>query len=219
VSTTKTVTFRSWDTAGTAEAAKTQVIQLDTVKPTATIACNGSACSTGWYTTVPVVVTLTGADTGGSGVDKTYYTTDGTTPTTASSVYSGPINVQQTTTVKYFTADKAGNVSTTGSTAIKIDAAPPTVTLTKPTNGSTFKAATTTVTATATDQGTGSGTASAMAQIEFFVDGVSIGVDTTSAPWSVSWNATAGTHTVYAIGTDKAGNSTKTATSTVTVTP
>jgi hypothetical protein len=217
VSTTKTVEFRSWDTAGTAEATKTQVIQIDTAKPTTTISCNGATCSTSWYTAAPVAVTLTAADTGGSGVDKTYYTTDGTTPTTSSTVYTGGFNVPQTTTIKYMTTDKAGNTSTVGSTTIKIDATPPTVAITKPTNGSTLKAGTITVTASASDAGTGTGAASAMAQVEFFVDGASIGVDTTASPWSASWTAAVGTHSLYAIATDKAGNTTKSATITVTV--
>jgi hypothetical protein len=219
VAATKTVKFRSWDTAGNVEPTNSQLIQIDTTKPTTAMSCNGTTCSTNWYTAVPVTVVLTASDTGGSGVDKTYYTTDGTTPTTSSPIYSGSFNVQQTTTVKYFTVDKAGNVSTTGSILVKIDAARPAVSITKPTNGSTFRVATTTVTASASDTGTGTGNASGVLQVEFFRDGgTSLGVDTTASPWSVSWTPTVGTHTLYAIATDKAGNTTKSATITVTVT-
>jgi hypothetical protein len=218
VSATKTVEFRSWDTAGNVEATKTQVIQVDSNKPTTSISCNAATCSTGWYTSVPVTVTLTGADTGGSGVSKTYYTLDGTTPTTSSSVYSGAFGIQQTTTVKYMTTDVAGNTSTVGSTSIKIDAAGPTVAVTEPTSGSTFKVARVKVTATVGDLGTGTGTASGILQVEFFRDGgTSLGVDPNS-PWTVTWTPTVGTHTLYAIATDKAGNTTKSATITVTVT-
>ncbi len=39
-----------------------------------------------------------------------YYTTDGTTPTTSSAVYSGAIHITATTTLKFFAVDTAGNV-------------------------------------------------------------------------------------------------------------
>jgi hypothetical protein len=38
-----------------------------------------------------------------------YYTTNGTTPTTSSAVYSAPLNIAATTTLKYFARDTAGN--------------------------------------------------------------------------------------------------------------
>jgi hypothetical protein len=45
ISTTKTVKFRSWDTAGNVEATKSQLIQIDTTKPATTINCNGGVCT------------------------------------------------------------------------------------------------------------------------------------------------------------------------------
>lgn len=38
-----------------------------------------------------------------------YYTTDGSTPTTASAVYSSSLNIAETTTIKFFARDNAGN--------------------------------------------------------------------------------------------------------------
>lgn len=39
-----------------------------------------------------------------------YYTTDGSTPTTGSTVYSGPISINESTVLKFFAVDTAGNV-------------------------------------------------------------------------------------------------------------
>ncbi len=87
---------------------------------------------------------------------------------------------------------------------------PPTVTITNPADGSTVSG-TVNVTADASDtQG--------VTQVEFFVDSVSLGVDTT-APYSVSWNTTTvadGSHAVKAVATDTIGQ-TGADTNTVTV--
>lgn len=100
---TKTVyaKFRDWY-------AETNVVSdtiiLDTVSPTTTATPRG-----GDYKTIQTV-TLTSQDNeGGSGVDKIYYTTDGTTPTTSSSVYTSPISISQDTILKFFATDLAGN--------------------------------------------------------------------------------------------------------------
>ena len=114
--------YASWDNAGNAETAHSQTITLqqaaDTTPPTTTIACNGAACSSTGYT-APVTVTLSATDNpGGWGVAKTYYTTDGSTPTTSSTVYTGPFTVKQNTTVKFFSTDLAGNAEQVNTQAI-----------------------------------------------------------------------------------------------------
>ena len=55
-------------------------------------------------TTLPVTVTLTANEAA-----TIYYTTNGSTPTTASAVYSTPLTISSTTTLKYFARDTAGN--------------------------------------------------------------------------------------------------------------
>jgi chitinase len=90
--------------------------------------------------------------------------------------------------------------------------------MTSPANGSTRQKGTITVTASASDPGTGSGAASGIKQVQFFRDsGTSLGTDTT-ANYSASWSATVGTHTLYAVATDNAGNTTTSAVITVTIT-
>jgi hypothetical protein len=55
-----------------------------------------------YYTTLNVTLTPSEAA-------KVYFTTDGTTPTTSSSVYNGPISIASTATLKFFAVDTAGN--------------------------------------------------------------------------------------------------------------
>ncbi|WP_298438779.1 chitobiase/beta-hexosaminidase C-terminal domain-containing protein [Geobacter sp.] len=100
---TTAVYARFKDTTGNWSTIVGDTIVLDTAVPT-TNASPGS----GIFATAQSV-TLTCADGTGSGCDKVYYTTDGTTPTTASSVYATALNVSATTTLKYFATDKAGN--------------------------------------------------------------------------------------------------------------
>ena len=101
----------------------------DTVAPTTTD--NTAAIGAGWHNTAQTV-TLTATDPSpGSGVATTYYTTDGTTPTLSSAIYSGGITLSAdgTYVVKYFSVDVAGNreaVKTSGT--VKIDRTAPVVT-------------------------------------------------------------------------------------------
>ena len=76
---------------------------------------------------------------------------------------------------------------------------PPTMSITNPTNGATVSG-TVSVTADAGDD-------NGVTQVEFFVDGGSVGVDT-SAPYAVSWDSTGvgdGSHTISATATDSIG--------------
>ena len=128
VASNATVQFFSVDTAGNAEVVNSRLLQFDTVVPTTTISCNGSACGTGWYSTMQATL-LASDNVGGSGVDKTYYTTNGATPTTASTVYTAPITLAASATVKYFSVDKAGNAEAVKSQLIRVDSAAPTTTI------------------------------------------------------------------------------------------
>ena len=83
-----------------------KTIQAETTPPITTATPAG-----GIYNTAQSVV-LTCNDGTGSGCDKIYYTTDGSTPTTSSAVYLSAISIPVTTTFQFFARDKAGNSET-----------------------------------------------------------------------------------------------------------
>jgi hypothetical protein len=85
---------------------------MDPIPPSSQITCNGTSCQSGPYDE-PVSVALSATDGGGSGVSGVQnirYTTDGSAPTGSSPIYTGPITVGSTTTVKFRAEDNAGNV-------------------------------------------------------------------------------------------------------------
>jgi Bacterial Ig domain len=99
--------------------------------------------------------------------------------------------------------DTAGQAGTdaNGVTVDNVDT-PPSVAITSPLAGATV-AGTTTIRATAADD-------RGVAQVQFRVDGVGIGIDTNGADgWSLAWDSTAvadGSHTLDATATDTGGN-------------
>jgi hypothetical protein len=93
------------------------------------------------------------------------------------------------------------------------DTTPPTVALSAPAAGATVSGAAVTVSATATDN-------VGVVGVQFRLDGVNLGAEDTTAPYSVTWNTTTasnGTHTLTAVARDAAGNVATSAARTVTV--
>jgi peptidoglycan/xylan/chitin deacetylase (PgdA/CDA1 family) len=210
VSSTTTVKYRAWDVAGNAEATKSQLIRVDSTAPTSSISCNGSACTSSWYSP-SVTASLLATDLG-SGVAAIRYTTDGTDPTSASSLYTGSLSVAVTTTIKFRAWDVAGNMETVRTQLIRVDTLPPTVAITSPANGATVTG-NIKIVATPADPETG------VASVRFNIDGVLLGT-VTGSPWQLNWNtkkSTAGQHVLTAVATDRAGNTKTSAPITVTV--
>lgn len=193
-----------------------------TSAPTTQISCNGGVCSTSWYQAA-VQVTLTATPSpDGSPVVATYYSTDGSTPTSSSQAYTGPFQVTATSTVKFFSVDQAGHAESVKSQLVRIDGAAPWVALTSPADGASFRqGAKITVSASATDLGTGPGSPSGIASVAFYAEGTTKLATITTSPYQFRWNtrsAAKGTHRLTAVATDVAGNSATSAVVTITLT-
>src|SRR5437867_5701153 len=112
--------------------------------------------------------------------------------------------------------DAAGNLAmsadVTFTTAPLPDTTPPTVSITAPAAGATV-AGTVTVSASATDN-------VGVVGVQFKLDGVNLGAELTTVPYSLSWNTTLavnGSHTLTAVARDAAGNTATSAAVSVTV--
>ena len=134
-------------------------------------------------------------------------TLDGTYTITAAALTDGLHNVTATAT------DGAGRASSPSTaSSVTIDTASPTVSVTAPASGATVSGSVP-VTAGASD-GIG------VAAVQFHLDGTVLGAEATAAPYSTSWDTTAaqnGSHTLTAIARDVAGNTTTSASLTVTI--
>ena len=117
-------------------------------------------------------------------------------------------------TAYYTSGSETGHsneVSTTVTNATP-DSTPPTISLTSPSNGSS-SSGTVTISANASDN-------VGVAGVQFRVDGVNLGSEDTSSPYSVSWNTATvsnGSHTLTARARDAAGNQTTSSSVTVNV--
>lgn len=103
ITATTTVKFFGVDTAGNPETVQTQTYTIDKVAPTTT--CN-RANDASILTTEDIILNPDETAT-------TYYTTNGSTPTTASTQYAGAFQLAAGNyTLKFFSVDTAGNVET-----------------------------------------------------------------------------------------------------------
>ncbi len=191
---TKTVYVKFKDTPGNWSLAYSNAILLDATSPTT------SASPTGGTYNSAQSVTLSCSDGTGSGCDKIYYTTDGTTPTTSSPVYSSPINISVTTTLKFFARDLAGNVEPVKTQTYTIDTTPPTGTITINSGAASTNSSNVTLTLFCSD-------AQACSQMQFSNDNVTYSTAEAYAT-SKAWTLTSGdgTKTVYAKFKDTPGN-------------
>src|SRR5439155_10024871 len=100
INSNSTLKFFAKDDSGNTGPVVTQVYTIDTTPPTV------SASPAGATYTSAQSVTLAASEPA-----TIYYTKDGTTPTTSSAVYSGPISITATTTLTFYAKDTDGNSS------------------------------------------------------------------------------------------------------------
>jgi hypothetical protein len=120
-------------------------------------------------------------------------------------------------TITAVATDNKGNTATSAGITVKVDntvkdTTPPTVSITAPANG-TKVLGVVAVTATASDN-------VSVANVQFELDGANVVAPDLAPPYAYSWDTTKsanGSHTLKAIATDGAGNSTTSAVVTVTV--
>ncbi|WP_048186455.1 chitobiase/beta-hexosaminidase C-terminal domain-containing protein [Methanobacterium lacus] len=127
--------FFARDLAGNLSPIYTKIYTIDTIPPTAKINING-----GLYNTTKVI-NLSMSENG-----TIYYTINGTTPTTKSTKYTGPITISSTKTLKFFAVDLAGNKFPVYTQTYTIDKIAPKVVSTTPTNLKTGVSRTSTIT-------------------------------------------------------------------------
>jgi hypothetical protein len=102
-------------------------------------------------------------------------------------------------------ADASGNLSSAGDFTFATpvpDTTLPTVSLTAPADGAIVSGAAVTVSASAADN-------VGVAGVQFTLDGVNLGAEDTTSPYSVDWNTTIATnaiHSLTAVARDAAGN-------------
>ena len=170
--------------------------------------------------TVSGSVTVTASASDARGVVGVQFKVDGvnvgaedtTAPYSIAWVTSGADNGSRTITA--VARDAAGNVGTSAGRTVTVanDVTPPSVSVTAPAAGATVSGSVT-VTGSATD-------AVGVVGVQFKVDGVNLGAEDTTAPYSVAWATTGianGDHTLTAVARDAAGNNATSAGVTVTV--
>jgi O-glycosyl hydrolase len=192
-----TVTCTASDTRANTGGASFTVTVRDTTPPVITVPANTNLGATGPGGAI-FTYTATAVDAVDGSVAVTCVPPSGST---------FPIG---TTTVTCSAADTRLNASSASFTVTVTDITAPTVTITAPANGAIVSGASVTVSAT-------SGAAGIIG-VQFKIDGLNLGAEDTTSPYSVIWNTTAsanGSHTLTANLRDVLG---RTATSTVTVT-
>ena len=115
-----TLRFFSVDAVGNPGPARTEVYVIDRTPPVTTATPAG-----GTYQTAQSVALSCGDGVGGSGCSAIHYTTDGTSPTLGSPVYSSRIPIASNTTLRYFAVDAVGNAEVPKTSVYVIDGTAP----------------------------------------------------------------------------------------------
>lgn len=96
--------FFAVDNAGNAGTVQTETYSVELAPP-----LTRASPTTGVFDSNTLEVTLSCDDGAGTGCAATYYTLDGSQPSAASTLYTGPITINDTVVLRFFSVDVAGN--------------------------------------------------------------------------------------------------------------
>jgi hypothetical protein len=119
---TTTLRFFGVDSAGNAGLVGSETYTIDSIPPIVNASPAG-----GTFTSVQTVTLASDED-----ATVIRYTTEGADPGPSSTIYTSPIQLDTTTTLKFFGTDSAGNIGSTVTENYMIDETPPTVTADPP---------------------------------------------------------------------------------------
>ncbi len=188
----------------------TQTFGAPNTPPTVSITAPANGAS--FLTGAAVAIAATAADADGTVTQVEFFVDGVSVGVDASSPYTANYTaVNGSHCITATATDNSGATTTTACTNITVASnPPPTVSITNPANGASFiTGSAVTIDATASDNGS-------VTQVEFKVDGVSVGIDNTS-PYSASYTAVLGSHCITATATDNLGATTTTACTNITV--
>lgn len=207
-----TLTAIASDAAGNHGTSASVTVTVDNSAPTVSVtAPAGGALLKG-------TVSVTASASDNIGVASVQFQLDGVN--LGAPVTTAPYSVSWNTTTATVGAhsltaiatDASGNATTSAAVSVSVDNVAPTVSLTSPAAGSV--SGTVTLTASASDN-------VGVASVQFKLDGTNIGMPDTTAPYTLAWDSTpyinTGSHSLTAVATDTAGNTTTSTAVAVTV--
>ena len=203
------------DDAAATTSAAVNITVTDPANVNPTVSITSPADGSNFASGAAVAIAANAADTDGTVASVEFFVDgvsvglDNTAPYEASyTAVSGP----HALTAKATDDDGGQTVSTAVNITVDTANVAPTVSITAPVNGATYTTgAAVAIAATAAD------TDGTVTSVEFFVDGVSVGVDN-SAPYEASYTATLGAHALTAKATDDDTASTTSSVVNITVT-
>jgi len=207
------ITAVARDNAGKTTVSAAVPVRVDNTPPTVAITAPAGG------TTVGDTITISATASDSSGIAGVQFMIDGAplgaedTSAPYSAVWDTAAVSDGLHSIAAVARDSAGKTTVSAAVSVRVDTTPPVVAITAPVGG-TVVGGTITISADASDSG-------GIAGVQFLVDGVNVGAEDTTAPYSVGWDTTAaadGPHTVAAIARDAFGRTTTSATVSVTVT-
>ena len=209
-----TITAVARDAAGNSTTSSVVTVTVDNTAPTVSLTAPAAAAFVKGST-----VTLSATASDNTSVSNVQFKLEGVNlgATDTTSPYSTTWNSTTATngahSLTAVATDAAGNITTSAAVSVTVDNSAPTLSLTAPAGGASLKGNAVAVSAAAADN-------VAVVGVQFKLDGSNLGAEDTTSPYSITWDTTTTTnasHSLTAVATDAAGNTTTSSFVTVTV--